>query len=263
MIEIKDLTFSYDKKINILENINITIEKGSFVAILGPNGSGKSTIVKLLNGLLLPNEGYVLVDGFKTSDAENVWEIRRNLGLVFQNPDNQIVATIVEEDIAFGPENLGIPSEEIRRRIDDVSEKLNISNLLLKAPHELSGGQKQKIAIAGILAMLPKYIVFDESLSMLDPVGKMEVMELIKYLKSEGYTIILITHLVDEILLTDRVIVIDEKKVVSDSTREEFFSNDEIIEKLGLELPISIEISKKISDNISYNIDELMEEICR
>lgn len=251
LIEVKNLTFRYDTEdLNseeTLSNLNLTVEKSSFTVILGHNGSGKSTLAKLLNGLLLPTEGSVSVDGLDTKESENIFEIRKKLGLVFQNPDNQIVCTVVEEDVAFGPENLGIEPKEIRKRVDKALKTVRMSEYALSAPDKLSGGQKQRVALAGILAMEPECIVLDEPTAMLDPVGRKEVMETITKLnKEKGITIILITHFMEEAENADRVIVMDNGKITADGTPAEVFAQIDFIKKAGLALPQSVELLSKL-----------------
>ena len=213
LIEFHNVSFAYGTEeggetVDVLENLNLNIEKGSFVAVLGHNGSGKSTIAKLTNGILFPQSGKVLVDGMETKPDDSIYDIRKKVGMVFQNPDNQIVASIVEEDVAFGVENLGIPPEECRRRVDDALKTVGMYELREKAPHKLSGGQKQRVAVAGIIAMRPQCIVLDEPTAMLDPSGRAEVMDTVKRLnREEGITIVLITHYMDEAVQADRGIV--------------------------------------------------------
>ncbi|MGM9681772.1 MAG: energy-coupling factor transporter ATPase [Eubacteriales bacterium] len=244
-IEIKDLYFHYTDEnelpIPVLEGINLSIEKGSFVAILGRNGSGKSTLAKLLNLILEPSSGSITIGGRPiTSDMtdEEILAVRKSVGMVFQNPDNQLVATVVEEDVAFGPENLGLPSDEIRRRVDDALAAVGMTEYARHAPHKLSGGQKQRVAIAGILAMMPECILFDESTAMLDPMGRAEVMKTIEMLNREkGITVLTITHNMEEAVLADRVLVLDQGKIVLDGTPKEIFSRVEALHALGLAVP--------------------------
>ena len=243
MIQVKDITYRYQESENetpktILEDFSLTVEEGSFTAILGHNGSGKSTLARLLNATLLSDSGEILIDGVSTSDPERVLDVRRSVGVVFQNPDNQIVATIVEEDVAFGPENLGVDPEEIRERIDEALRAVNMVEYKGHAPHLLSGGQKQRIAIAGILAMRPKYLVLDEPTAMLDPVGRREVMDAILRLNRElGMTVLLITHYMDEAALCDRVVVLDEGKIQLDAPPHSVFAQVERMKALGLDVP--------------------------
>ena len=221
-----------------LDHVNLEIEKGSFVAILGHNGSGKSTFAKQINGILSPTDGTLFVSEMDTRDEAHLWDIRKNAGMVFQNPDNQIVATIVEEDAAFGPENLGLPPEEIRRRVDDALKAVGMYDYRMHAPSQLSGGQKQRVAIAGIIAMRPSCIVLDEPTAMLDPKGRREVMKTIRLLnRNYGITIVLITHYMEEAAQADRVIVMDEGNILLDDTPEEVFSHVEQMKQIGLDVP--------------------------
>ncbi|MDU6742849.1 energy-coupling factor transporter ATPase [Peptoniphilus harei] len=273
MISIKNLSFKYDYEDEnakeILKDINLEIKEGEFVALLGHNGSGKSTLAKLINGLLLPGQGDVLVDGMNTKSEEEIWDIRRTAGMVFQNPDNQLVATIVEDEVAFGPENMGIEPSEIRKRVDSSLEDVGMAEYKKNAPHLLSGGQKQRVAIAGILAMSPKYIILDEPTAMLDPSGRREVIDtLIKLNKEEGKTIILITHYMEEAAISDRVVVMEDGKMVLSGTPREVFSQVGKIKGLGLDVPQVTELAyelKKDGFGISgevLNIEEMVKEIC-
>ena len=228
-----------------LDGISLDIEKGSFVAVVGMNGSGKSTLAKCFNGLLVPSAGRVIVGGFDTAEEAHIWDVRCRVGMVFQNPDNQIVSSIVEDDVAFGPENLGIEPKEIRRRVDDALKRVGMYELRDKGAHMLSGGQKQRIAIAGAIAMRPECIVFDEPTAMLDPKGRASVMSIIRDLNAEGITCILITHFMSEAEQADRVIVLKNGKVLCDRTPEALFSDREMIERAGLEMPPAIEIRDK------------------
>lgn len=253
-IEVKDLKIEFTKidesgrevpgKV-ALDGISLDIDKGSFVAVVGMNGSGKSTLAKCLNGLLAPTAGRVIVDGFDTAEEEHIWDVRRRVGMVFQNPDNQIVSSIVEDDVAFGPENLGVEPKEIRRRVDNALKRVGMYELRDKGAHMLSGGQKQRIAIAGAIAMRPDCIVFDEPTAMLDPKGRASVMGIIRDLNAEGITCVLITHFMSEAEQADRVIVLKKGKVICDTTPEALFSDREMIEKAGLEMPPAIEIRDK------------------
>ena len=226
-----------------VRNINLTIEKGTSVVILGHNGSGKSTLAKLMNGVLIPTEGKVTVNGIDTADEERTLDIRRAVGMVFQNPDNQIVATVVEEDVAFGPENLGVPPSEIRDRVDYALESVGMKEFRLHAPHQLSGGQKQRVAIAGIIAMKPEYIIFDESTAMLDPYGRRDILEAADTLnKKEGITTVLITHYMEEAINADRVIVMNDSRIVMDDTPEKIFSQVEKLKAIGLDVPQTTEL---------------------
>ena len=252
MIEMKDVVFEYksfieDDILVAVDKVNLTVEKGEFLVVLGHNGSGKSTLAKMINGLLLPTSGEVTVMGMNTRDEEKIWDIRQRAGMVFQNPDNQIVATIVEEDVAFGPENQGIPSEEIRKRVDDALETVEMTSYRKHAPHLLSGGQKQRVAIAGILAMNPDCIIFDEPTSMLDPSGRFEVMETIKKLnKEQGKTIILITHYMDEAVQADRVIVMSQGKIELSGSPKCVFKEVDKIKELGLDVPQVTELAHEL-----------------
>lgn len=253
LIEIKNVTFEYDSEDfehAALKNINLNIEKGSFNVILGHNGSGKSTLAKLLNGLIKPTNGKVFVDGIDTSDESKEFEVRKKLGMVFQNPDNQIICTVVEEEVAFGPENLGVPSEEIRKRVDNALKLVNMSEFKKSAPHRLSGGQKQRVALAGILAMEPECIVLDESTAMLDPIGRKEVINAVHDLnKNKGITIILITHFMEEAFNSDRVIVMNDGSIVDDDTPENIFSKKQMLENCGLDLPQTTNLLHMLSEN--------------
>jgi len=244
IIDVQKVSFSYkphgeyEQPIKALTDISAKIEKGQFVVVLGRNGSGKSTFARLLNALLLPEEGVVYIKGLKTADEKNVWEIRQCAGMIFQNPDNQIVGTTVEEDVAFGPENLGVPPAVIRERVDEAMELVGISEFAKSAPHLLSGGQKQRVAIAGILAMKPECIILDEATSMLDPIGRKEVMKVLKKLnKEDKITIVHITHHMDEASMADRVMVIDNGRLVLDGTPRDVFNNVEKVKSLGLDVP--------------------------
>ncbi|NGU14854.1 energy-coupling factor transporter ATPase [Clostridium perfringens] len=275
MIKSEDLVFKYvnaeeqTEKVAI-NHVSMEVKKGEFLVILGHNGSGKSTMAKHMNALLLPSGGKMYVDGLDTSDIENLWEVRRRAGMVFQNPDNQLVATIVEEDVAFGPENLGVDPKEIRERVDDSLKAVGMYEYRKHAPHLLSGGQKQRIAIAGILAMRPKCIVLDEPTAMLDPSGRNEVMKTIKEVnKKFGITIILITHYMDEAAQADRIIVMDKGEKVMEGVPREIFSQVEKIKSIGLDVPqvteLAYELQKEgvdISTKI-LNIDEMVNALCQ
>ena len=255
MIECNDVSFKYrvhegEEERYAVNGVSFQVEKGEFLVILGHNGSGKSTIAKHMNALLIPSEGTVIIDGLNTLDSENLWKIRTKAGMVFQNPDNQLVATIVEEDVAFGPENLGIPPEEIRARVDDSLKKVGMYEYKRHAPHLLSGGQKQRIAIAGILAMKPNCIVFDEPTAMLDPSGRKEVLENIKEInKNYGITIVLITHYMDEAAQADRVIVMDNGKIILEGKPREVFSNVKNMKEVGLDVPQVTELCYELKNN--------------
>lgn len=253
-IQVKNLTYEYSridddgKQVNstAVDDVAFEIEKGSFVAICGTNGSGKSTLAKNLNGLLVPNSGDVIIDGMNTKDEEKIWDIRKMVAMVFQNPDNQIVSSIVEDDVAFGPENMGISPAEIRTRVDDALNQVGMYKHRLKGAHMLSGGQKQRIAIAGAIAMRPECIVFDEPTAMLDPKGRNKILKIIKQLNSEGMTVVFITHFMTEAACADRLIVMHDGKVFSDSTPYEFFSDRMLVNKSGLEMPPVIKLREKL-----------------
>lgn len=251
IITIENLIFEYTRgdesqPIKAIDNLNLEIERGSFTAIIGKNGSGKSTLAKNLNGLLLPTEGVIYVDGFDTRDDDSIWNVRQTAGMVFQNPDNQLVSAIVEDDVAFGPENLGIEPAEIRRRVDKALADVNMGQFKKKAPHLLSGGQKQRIAIAGVVAMKPKCIIFDEPTAMLDPKGRSEIMSIIDELHAEGITVILITHFMDEAVRADRVIIMHEGRILLDGTPQEVFEQEELIRSVNLDVPLMVEMGAKL-----------------
>lgn len=274
IITIENLTFEYmrgeeSQPVRAISNLNLEIERGSFTAIIGKNGSGKSTLAKNLNGLLLPTEGIIYVDGYDTRDDNSIWNVRQTAGMVFQNPDNQLVSAIVEDDVAFGPENLGIDPAEIRRRVDKALEDVNMGQFKKKAPHLLSGGQKQRIAIAGVVAMKPKCIIFDEPTAMLDPKGRAEIMSIIDELHAEGITVILITHFMDEAVRADRVIIMHEGKILLDGTPQQVFEQEELIRSVNLDVPLMVEMGAKLrragidvpADIITE--EEMVEFICQ
>lgn len=275
MIQCENLTYKYVNSEDKLEKyaingVNLEVKKGEFLVILGHNGSGKSTMAKHMNALLLPSGGKVYVDGIDSSDLSKTWDIRSRAGMVFQNPDNQIVATIVEEDVAFGPENLGVPPEEIRNRVDESLKKVGMYEYRRHAPHLLSGGQKQRVAIAGILAMRPKCIILDEPTAMLDPSGRKEVIRTIKDVNKEyGITIILITHYMEEAVEADRIVVMDEGKVKLEGTPKEVFSNVSLMKKIGLDVPQVTELAYELRNcgidikNDILTINEMVDELCR
>ena len=245
MIETRDLRYQYQEGSAsfALDGVTLEIAEGSFVAVLGHNGSGKSTFAKTLNAILLPSGGQVFVDGLDTADDEKLYEIRQHVGMVFQNPDNQLVATLVEEDVAFAPENLGVPQDELRQRVDDALAAVGMSGFQERATYALSGGQKQRVAIAGIIAMRPRYLVLDEPTAMLDPVGRREVMNAIRELNRKfGMTVVLITHHMNEAAGADRVLVIDHGKLLMDGTPREIFSRSEELYAVGLAVPKSVEL---------------------
>ena len=249
MLQTEHLSFTYPAEEGVsasttaLEDVSLSIEKGSFVVVLGHNGSGKSTLAKHMNAVLLPSGGTVYVEGMDTRDETLLLEIRRRVGMVFQNPDNQIVANVVEEDVAFAPENLGVPSEEIRRRVDDALAAVGMSEFTRHAPHLLSGGQKQRVAIAGVIAMAPECIVLDEATAMLDPAGRREVLSAIRALNQErGITVVLITHHMDEAMDADRLIVMNDGKLVMDGAPAEVFTQVEALRAMGLAAPDTVEL---------------------
>ncbi|MCD1146738.1 energy-coupling factor transporter ATPase [Peptoniphilus sp. KCTC 25270] len=274
MIEIKNVVYRYESadedQLPAINDLSLNIEKGEFLAILGHNGSGKSTLAKCLNGLLIPSEGEILIDGMSTSSEEEIWSIREKAGMVFQNPDNQIVATVVEEDVAFGAENLGVPSKELRERVDWALDVVGMTEYVKHAPHQLSGGQKQRVAIAGILAMNPDYIILDEPTAMLDPNGRKEVMETIMKLNREqNKTIILITHYMDEAVKADRVVVMEKGHPILDGAPREVFPQVDSIKKIGLDVPQVTEMAYRLKekgipmDTKVLNREEFVEELCR
>lgn len=275
MIECRNLVFKYTASENqeekiAINDVNLQITEGEFIAILGHNGSGKSTMAKHMNALLIPTDGKMLVNKMDTSDMNNLWNVRETAGMVFQNPDNQLVATIVEEDVAFGPENLGVPPEEIRKRVDEALERVGMSEYKKHAPHLLSGGQKQRIAIAGILAMQPKCIIFDEPTAMLDPSGRKEVLDTIIDLnRNYGITVILITHYMDEAAKADRIVVMDKGKLILDGKPRDVFSNVEKIKNIGLDVPQVTELSYELQkvgikiDTRILDVNEMVNAICQ
>ncbi|WP_408004711.1 energy-coupling factor transporter ATPase [Proteiniclasticum sediminis] len=275
MIKAVDLTHYYDdnpsgEKEYSLEGVNLTIREGEFVVVLGHNGSGKSTFAKHMNALLLPTGGKIYIDTIDASLPENTWEVRKRAGMVFQNPDNQMVATVVEEDVAFGPENLGVDPDDIRRRVDKSLKEVNMYEFRKHAPHLLSGGQKQRVAIAGIIAMRPKIIILDEPTAMLDPSGRQEVMKTIRQLNEEyGITIVHITHFMEEAVQGDRIVVMEEGKVIIDDTPKNVFKQVDLLHSIGLDVPQVTELAHelrlegiKLPEGI-LNIEEMVEELCR
>lgn len=270
MIKTKKLNFEYEDGDFKLEDIDIHIKDGEFVVIIGHNGSGKSTLAKLFNGILTPTEGDILIHGMNTKDPELIWEIRKSAGMIFQNPDNQIVATIVEDDVAFGPENLAIERNEIIKRVESSLVSVDMLDYRYKPTTSLSGGQKQRIAIAGILAMKPECIILDEPTAMLDPVGRQDVMDTIHQLnKEENMTVVHITHFMDEAVHADRIIVMDQGKIMMEGSPKEIFSKVWDVRKIGLDVPqvthlahLLIEEGIDLSDDI-IKIDEMVEELCR
>jgi energy-coupling factor transport system ATP-binding protein len=274
MIKTDKVTYEYKSNIDdsvqtAVKDLSIEVKKGEFLVILGHNGSGKSTLAKMMNGLLLPTRGEVYVSGMNTKDEDKIWDIRSKAGMVFQNPDNQIVATIVEEDVAFGPENLGVPPKEIRKRVDEALSTVEMLEYKHHAPHLLSGGQKQRVAIAGILSMNPECIIFDEPTAMLDPNGRKEVMGTIKKLnKDEGKTIVLITHYMDEAVKADRILVMSDGEIALEGTPKEIFRQVEKVKELGLDVPqvteLAYELRKEGIDirNDVLSIEELVDLLC-
>lgn len=278
IIRTKELAFEYirrDEEGNVeeinraIDGVDVDVQKGDFVAILGHNGSGKSTLAKHINAILTPTEGTVWVDGYDTAEEEHLWDIRQSAGMVFQNPDNQIIANIVEEDVGFGPENLGVPTEEIWKRVEESLKAVGMYEYKEHSPNKLSGGQKQRVAIAGIMAMKPECIVLDEPTAMLDPNGRREVIRTIRNLnKQEKVTILLITHYMEEVIHADKVIVMDQGKVVMQGTPKEIFSQVEELKKYRLDVPqvtLLAHTLKKAGLGIPegiLSIDELIEEIC-
>ena len=275
MIKFDNVSYKYkalesEKEVFALNGINLNVKDGEFLVVLGHNGSGKSTLAKHINALVLPTSGDVMVYGMNTKDEEHLWDIRSKAGMVFQNPDNQLVATVVEEDVAFGPENLGVQPEEIRKRVDDSLNKVEMLEFKRFAPHHLSGGQKQRVAIAGILAMHPKCIVFDEPTAMLDPKGRKDVMKTINELhKKYGITIILITHYMDEAVQGDRVVIIDDGKLIKEGTPREIFKDVKGMKKLGLDVPQVTELAYELQkegvdiDTDILNVDEMVNALCQ
>ncbi len=273
IIEVKNAAFEYsdgEKKKSVIKDMSVSFEKGSFTVILGHNGSGKSTLAKLLNGLYKPDSGDVFVDGINTRDEKNEIEIKRRVGMVFQNPDNQLVASIVEDDVAFGPENLGLTPEETEKRVDDALKAVDMFEFKKKTPHHLSGGQKQRIAIAGVIAMMPECIVLDEPTAMLDPKGRKEIIESVERLNREkGITVILITHFMEEAQNADRVIVMDDGRIIADSTPKDVFSDIGLLKRAGLDVPQTTELLYLLKENgvnvktQAISIEEAADEIIK
>ena len=274
IIEVKNVFFEYNSydevehnkiigSIPVLHDITLSIPKGQFTAVLGHNGSGKSTLAKHFNGILTPTKGSVIVDGIDVADDDTLQKLRQTVGMVFQNPDNQIVATIVEEDVAFALENLGVPPPEIRVRIDEALESVGMSKFAKHAPHQLSGGQKQRVAIAGIIAMNPKCIVLDEPTAMLDPKGRAEVIKTVKKLNREGATVVYITHYMEEAALADRIIVMDNGRVIMDGTPKEVFKEVDRLGEVGLDVPQVTELAYKLRTNgVEFPQDVIELEEC-
>ncbi|MBR6580664.1 MAG: energy-coupling factor transporter ATPase [Ruminococcus sp.] len=269
IIEIENLHFSYpadegEKPVEVLKGINLEIKEGEFMAVLGHNGSGKSTLAKHINGILIPTSGTVTVDGISTADEEKIFDLRCRAGMVFQNPDNQIVSSVVEEDVAFALENLGVPYEEMRKRVDNALKDVNMYDYRHHSPAQLSGGQKQRIAIAGIIAMKPKCIILDEPTAMLDPQGRKEVMAVIRRMNREhGITIVLITHYMDEAAQCDRVVVMDKGNIILDDTPRAVFSHVEQVKEIGLDVPQATELAWELR-KAGYDVpqDIITEDEC-
>jgi len=273
-IKIENLVFDYIKNedghtLRALDDVSFTVERGSFTAVIGQNGSGKSTLAKNINGLLVPTAGKIYVDGLDTSDEANIWAVRQKVAMVFQNPDNQIVSSIVEDDVAFGPENLGIDPGEIRVRVDEALMGVEMYEYRKKAPHLLSGGQKQRIAIAGAVAMEPECIVFDEPTAMLDPKGRKEVLEVIRKLNAKGITVVLITHFMEEAAQADKIVVMDDAVVKMVGTPDEIFLRANELKELSLGVPPAVDLAMKLRDRGVdvpegiLDIDEMVEYLCR
>lgn len=270
-IEVNNVGYAYRlgewQLVRALRGVSFTVERGEYIALVGMNGSGKSTLAKLLNGLYVPSAGDVVVDGINTRDEERTFDVRRKVGMVFQNPDNQMVATIIEDDVAFGPENVGVPREEIVERVDAALEAVGMTEFRTRSASKLSGGQKQRVAIAGVLAMRPDVIVFDESTSMLDPEGRREILSVARSLNETGITVIAITHNMDEAAQADRIIALKKGKIVADGTPKEVFSSSAVAE-CGLTLPPAAELGRMLAEKgfrFSGTVtseDELVEEIC-
>ena len=274
-IKVKDLVYEYareqgaDNNSLAIDHISIEVTRGEYVAIAGSNGSGKSTLARCLNGLLLPTEGAILIDGMDTKDDDLIWDIRKKIGMVFQNPDNQIVSSMVEDEVAFGPENLGIENPELRQRVENALKAVGMYEYRNREAHKLSGGQKQRIAIAGAVAMRPDCIVFDEPTAMLDPKGRSQVMNVIRELNNQGITIILITHFMEEVAEADRVLVMKSGKLFADGSPEELFADTDLIKSAGLEIPAAVLLRNELIENgvdISREIinkDDLVDALCQ
>ena len=273
-IKVEDLTFEYVKSedgtaVRAIDSVSFSVERGSFTAVIGQNGSGKSTLAQNINALLVPTSGRVMVDGLDTSVPEHVWDVRSRVAMVFQNPDNQIVSSIVEDDVAFGPENLGIEPAEIRKRVDEALTGVEMYDFRKKAPHMLSGGQKQRIAIAGAVAMEPECIVFDEPTAMLDPRGRDEVMSVIKRLNGKGITVLLITHFMEEAAQADKIIVMDRGVKKMEGTPEEIFLRADELKALSLDVPPAVDLAMKLRERGIdipegiLTIDDMVNCLCR
>ena len=274
-IEVKDVVYRYSKEQGddnlcpAIDHVSIEIKRGEYISIAGSNGSGKSTLARCLNGLLLPTEGEILVDGMDTNDDDLIWDIRKKIGMVFQNPDNQIVSSMVEDEVAFDPENIGIENPELRKRVDNALKSVGMYEYRNREAHKLSGGQKQRIAIAGAVAMRPDCIVFDEPTAMLDPKGRNQVMKVIRELNDQGITIILITHFMEEVAEADRVLVMKAGKLLADSVPEDVFADTDLIESAGLEIPAAVLLRNELIENgisLSHEVinkDDLVDALCR
>lgn len=274
-IEVKDVVYRYSKEQGddnlcpAIDHVSIEIKRGEYISIAGSNGSGKSTLARCLNGLLLPTEGEILVDGMDTNDDDLIWDIRKKIGMVFQNPDNQIVSSMVEDEVAFGPENIGIENPELRKRVDNALKSVGMYEYRNREAHKLSGGQKQRIAIAGAVAMRPDCIVFDEPTAMLDPKGRSQVLKVIRELNDQGITIILITHFMEEVAEADRVLVMKSGKLLADSVPEDVFADMNLIESAGLEIPAAVLLRNELIENgisLSHEVinkDDLVDALCR
>ncbi len=274
MIDIQDLVFRYmrdenQEPVSAIKGVSLKVEKGSFTAVIGRNGSGKSTLAKNINALLLPSSGVVYVNGYDTQKEETIWDVRQSAAMVFQNPDNQIVSSIVEDDVAFGPENLGVEPKEIRTRVDSSLKAVNMYEHRKKAPHLLSGGQKQRIAIAGAIAMRPECIVFDEPTAMLDPKGRAEVMDIIKGLHEDGITVVLITHFMEEAAQAERIIIMDQGKIALDGSPSQVFRQAERIRGMNLDVPLTVELGYRLRNRgipipeTIMNMEEMVEFLCQ
>ncbi len=271
IIKVENVNFHYnsDDDRDVLKNVSLTVSEGETVAIVGRNGSGKSTLARLLNGLLLPSSGKIEINGLDTSVDDNLFDIRKNVGIVFQNPDNQMVATIIEDDVAFGPENLGLSRDEIGQRVDWALKSVGMEEYRKREPFKLSGGQKQRIAIAGVLAIKPRVIILDESTAMLDPAGRAEIMKVVSELKrKENISVILITHFMDEAMTADKIVVLSDGEILFRGKPHEVFSHAEELEKIGLETPLYARLSKKLSQSgldlgDIENEDMLVDALCR
>lgn len=273
-IKIENLVFDYINNedghtLRAIDDVSFEVQRGSFTAVIGQNGSGKSTLAKNINGLLMPTSGKIYVDGLDTSDEANIWDIRQKVAMVFQNPDNQIVSSIVEDDVAFGPENLGVDPDEIRTRVDEALMGVEMYEHRKKAPHLLSGGQKQRIAIAGAVAMEPECIVFDEPTAMLDPRGRKEVLDVIKKLNAKGITVLLITHFMEEAAQADKIVVMDDGVIKMVGTPDEIFLRAEELKNLSLGVPPAVDLAMKLRERDIdipegiLTIDEMVDYLCR